>query len=364
MVVAVSLAFLFASSLAFCFWRKSQVGGNVGTRPQNQIVSTLDRGIPETSKTSQPKAAFDSLTVETAARIDLIETLGQKTPDYNSIHSIAFSKNGKLLASASGDNTVRIWNLENRTEIHKLVGHIHDAYSVSFNPEGTMLASAGGDGIVRLWNPESGQLIKKIQGFTADTYASFSPDGKTLAACSGDDETRIYDTSWHVIRSLGTPVERPDLNLSCYVGFSPDGKLLASNKGSGLRLWDPSTGKLIRTLRYAGTFAFSSDSKLIAIGRHVLDVSTGQVVRIFKTPDESSQAFSLDGRMLALGGDDGRISLWDLSTGNQIRTLKDPVRGEMGYQLIVSAEFSPDGSLLVTGSYYNTLTLWAARAQQ
>ncbi len=143
------------------------------------------------------------------------------------VWSAAISPDGKLIASAGGDNMVRIWDVSRHKQLgDPLKGHIGRVNSVAFSPDGKLLASAGGDATVRLWNvasrrPASGPL----EGHSDTVYrAVFSPDGKLLASASADQTVRLWDVAGG--RSLVEPLPGR-FGIVFSVAFSPDGKLLA-----------------------------------------------------------------------------------------------------------------------------------------
>ena len=101
------------------------------------------------------------------------------------VWSVAFSPNGKMLASASWDQTVRLWNVNTGRLLHTLTGHTNDIMSVAFSPDGNTLASGSWDGTIRLWNPRNGKLKRTVTEHAGGVASvAFSPDGNTLASGS------------------------------------------------------------------------------------------------------------------------------------------------------------------------------------
>jgi WD40 repeat protein len=192
--------------------------------------------------------------------------------------SVAFSPDGRLLAFASGDDAVQLWDVRDVQSgrfVRMLEGYTGSVLSVAFSPDGRLLASASDDNTVRLWDAQTGALLRTLEEHTDEvTSVAFSPDGCLLASGSYDKTIRLRDgQTGALLRTLEGhtgPVES--------VAFAPDGRLLASGSwDKTVRLWDAQTGALLRTLEG-------------------------------HTQDVTSVAFSPDGRLLASGS--GDIQLW------------------------------------------------------
>jgi hypothetical protein len=287
---------------------------------------------------------------------------------------VAFSPDGKLLATGgeekgkpwkpgAEDHVVRLWDAATGKEIRTFKGHKGVIQSVAFSPDGKLLASGSCDETVKLWDVGSGKTVHILRGHThLVNVVAFSPDGKRLASASVDKTVRVWEVATgKEVRSL-----EGHTDAVFGVAFNPDGKLLASaSLDRTVRVWEGATGKEVRTLKghtdIVWGVAFSPDGKRLASASQdktlkLWDVATGEAVRTFSghTDAVASVAFSPDGKRLASAGGtaDKTAKVWDLATGKDVLTLKghtDTVHG---------VTFSPDGKRLASGSHDETLKVW------
>jgi WD40 repeat protein/transcriptional regulator with XRE-family HTH domain len=280
------------------------------------------------------------------------------------VHSIAFSPDGKTLAT--GGSAVRLWDVATHRKITALTSHTGAVDSVVFSPDGQTLATGNADGSVRLWDVTTHRKIAALTGPTArvDSVA-FSPDGTTLATGSGDGAVRLWDVASHrQITALTGPVGAVNS-----VAFSPDGTTLATGNADGtVRLWDmatrrPSRRPLTGPTGPVNSVAFSPDRTTLASGSadgiFLRDLAGSTCAcnhspRLFtsNTSPATSLAFSPDGKTLATGSDAGTILLWDVAAHRQITALTGPVGP------ITSVAFSPESKILASASPDQTVRVW------
>lgn len=281
-----------------------------------------------------------------------------------------FSPDGKVIATASDDQTIKLWDTESGKVLRSLTGHKAGVWRAAYAPNGKTLAGIA-DKRVFLWNPASGEKIRVLEGHT-DTIrgVAFSPDGKVLAT-GGDDETvRFWDAATGELKRTFKIERRGKLPEGAWsVAFSPDGKVVAVGSGDGIggeghvRVIDPSDGTARQT--FAGpeggqiwAVAFSPDGKLLASGSigngrvTIRATDTWRVTREWSCGGTlRALAFSPDGTSIATGIDK-EVVLWDTATGEKRRTLS----GHSNW--VMQVAFSPNGKLLASGGSDRTARLW------
>ena len=280
----------------------------------------------------------------------------------NWVSSIAFSPDGQLLAvSGSSDPTVKLWEINTKQCVGILQGHSNWVTCIAFSRDGQTLASCSDDQTVRLWEVGTGQCVQVLQGHTDKVRSvAFSPDGKTLVSGSNDSTVKL----WEVSTGQCVQVLQGHTNRVRSVAFSPDGQTLAIGSSDlTVKLWEVSTGHCLKTLQGhtdgVGSITFSPDGQLLASGSgdqtlRLWEVSTGQCLRILQghTNRVWSVAFSPDGQTLASGSDDQTLRLWEVSTGQCLRILQGHTNR------VRSVAFSSNDQLLASGSGDQIVRLW------
>jgi WD40 repeat protein len=246
---------------------------------------------------------------------------------------------------------------------------------LAFSPDGKLIATGGQDGVVKLWNAADGTLVRELTGSVADqTAVAFSPDGRTVAASTwGRSWAGEVDTV-HLWRlDDGAPLLQLNGNqrVATSIAFSPDGQYLAAGgddyrDSPGLYIWHLPDGKVVHTVNGMTTWAVKfaphhtgqDPDPMLAVGRGEIDflsVPDGAVVRAIPYDGGSlgeSFDFSPDGQLLVTGSWDKTVRLWRVSDDRELQTWQ----GHGTY--VESVAFSPDGKLVASGSLDNTVRLW------
>jgi len=283
------------------------------------------------------------------------------------VSHLSFSPDGRMLASASSDNTVILWDVGQRKALETLRGHEDDVNHLSFSPDGRMLASASDDKTAILWDVGQRKALATLRGHESLVrHLSFSPDGRTLASAS-DDNTVIL---WGLGQRKALETLRGHKDWVRHLSFSPDGRMLASaSDDKTVILWDVGQRKALETLRGHASLvrhlSFSPDGRMLASASRdktviLWDVGQRQAFETLRGHDGSIRhlSFSLDGRMLASASRDNTVILWDVGQRKALETLR-------GHEaLVCHLSFSPDGRMLASASSDKTVILWDVGQRQ
>lgn len=289
--------------------------------------------------------------------------------DRGFVDGLAYSPDGKLLAVGNNEK-VRVFDTASGALLYCLTGQYGGpAQTLAFSPDGHLLATGTGrdDRAVHLWvlaEAREGKKPRRLAGPDGDVYSvAFSPDGRTLVACSryGTDEERTnLVTLWQVASGKELWRTEGPKGVSS-AAFAPDGKTIAAAGEAGpIRLYEAATGQPLPVAdKDAIVVAFSPAGKALALGCQdgtvrLWEPRSGKDLLILRRHGSlvTAVAFSRDGKTLASGSRDGSLALWDVATGQDLH----PYPGH-NYQ-VMSVAFAPDGKTLASRGGDHTLRLW------
>ena len=277
---------------------------------------------------------------QTGKELDLIKE------KYSNSYALFSPDHKRYVTYANPIRYVQLWNSQNSKHINTLTGHKEKINTVEFSLDSKTIATASDDKTIRLWDAQTGNFLMVLTGHTEPVNAvNFSPDGETIASGSADNTIRLWNMHTGKLIKTFTEAEHP-------IEFSPDGNVLlgTSRNPRQLQMLNVITGELIKTLHWTNSVwsaAFSVDSNIIAAGGidgtiGLWDATTGQTIKSFKAHSDTvlDVVFSPDGKTLATAGQDDTMRWWDIHTAENIKTFSEYLDGR-SYM-----KYSPDGKTI------------------
>jgi WD40 repeat protein len=275
------------------------------------------------------------------------------------MNALAISRDGNTLAMGSLSGAIKVWDLAANKERLSLTGHTDEVQSLDLSADGTTLASGSKDGTARLWDLGTGKPPRILKHRDIVTAVAFSPDGKTLATGGWDHAVHL----WDVANGTETRALRGHKEIVWGVAFAPDGKTLASSSSDkALKLWDVATGNERQT--FAGHVDFVEGVVLANKGKTLVSHDSWDAIRVWDLASgKDMRRISVTGEARAFeamtatddgfvgANDNGLITIYD-QEGKALRTLD-------GHNLSLNAlAVSPDGKLLASGGSERWVRVW------
>jgi WD40 repeat protein/Flp pilus assembly protein TadD len=288
------------------------------------------------------------------------------------VNGIAFSPNGRYIATASADATAKLWDATSGSDLVTFYGHTDEVSSVAFSPDGKRIATGGDDGTARVWDAESGKALRTLSGHLDSIKAVvFSPDGRRIATASTDGTARVWDgqTGRELSVLAGHFDEVTD------IAFDPCGVYLATTSADRqVKVWYVSSGYEALTLYGHGaavqTIAFNPRGTRAASGDSrgwikVWDIASGKEVAGFRAFINAvyDLAFSPDGTQIATVGLDG-AKVCNASSGQEVFRLYPSATAPGILRTIAGVAFSPDGKQIATAGWDRMARVWTTTSEE
>ncbi|MEM7579590.1 MAG: WD40 repeat domain-containing protein, partial [Cyanobacteria bacterium P01_A01_bin.80] len=347
--------------------QKIQILINQSTRLRSSIPKNTLKG--HTSNVSSAVFSPDGKTIASASDDNTVKLWSAKNGKLlhtleghkSWVTKVTFSPDGKTIASASGDNTVKLWSVQDGKLLQSIEAHQNIVTSVVFSPDGNTIASASQDNTIKLWSAKNGKLLHTLKGHKSWVWSVvFSPDGKTIASASSDNTVKLWSAKNGKLLHSSKEHKSDVWSME----FSPDGNTIASaSADSTVKLWSAQNGRLLHSLK-----GHKSDVMSVVFnpdGNSIASASTDKTVKLWSTKDGQllhnlkghedevySVVFSPDGKTVASASWDKTAKLWSVQDGKSLHSF-DGHKSE-----VTSVSFSPDGNTIATASDDNTVKLW------
>ncbi len=291
------------------------------------------------------------------------------------VNDVAYSADGRLIASSGDDNVLKIWDASSGSLIKTLRGHGGRVRSCDFSPDGRFLVSGGHDAQAKVWSLDGYREVRVLKGHLLRGHsdivlsARFSPDGKQVATSSRDRTARTWSTdSGQLLKVLD---EGHEFLATSAIFFRSGRQLLTAAGDNTVRKWDAAAGTqtiLLRNTGRIGALALSNNEKWIVTGAsgnaaQVFGAEDGTLLQTLAPDQESDRssavtalAFSSDDRLLLVADTDGRCRLWQRE--NAADSWKERALWHNHSRRITSAAFLPDGKRVLTASLDRSVAQW------
>ncbi|MBF2064298.1 MAG: hypothetical protein IGS39_07730 [Calothrix sp. C42_A2020_038] len=352
---------------AFSQGRKAVITASVAASASSEALFALGKDIDALREGLRAGRKIESAILPDAETQQLVRTAlyqatyGMRVREINrleghqaDVNSVVFSSDSSLIASASSDTRVRLWQA-NGKKLHILDGHTRRVNSVAFSPDSRMLVSGSADKTIKLWNID-GKLLGTFVNDDFVNHVAFSPDGKMIASGSADNMIRLWNLQGKILATLSGHTKSVTS-----IAWSPNGSTIASGSSDNtIKLWSRD-GQLLQTVKGHNNavlaVAWAPDSKMLASSSWDKTVKLwshdGRLLNSIPAHKQvvMSVAFSPDGKTLASASWDKTVRLWNLN-GQLLDTLK----GHNDW--VTGVSFSRDGQTLASSSRDTNIKLW------